>query len=96
MELLGIGFLKQGEGLPPPLFFIVAGEKWRKNTEKLAIQNLRDLSKTYVNHVVLRISTVFDDCKRVIKKVLICQLYLSRGVMIWRAVSPIRFYPAHH
>ena len=89
-------FLSRGRDYLLLFFFIVAGEKWRKNTEKLAIQNHRDLCKTYVNHAVLRIATVFDECKRVIKKVLICQLYLSKGVMVWRAVSPIRFYPARH
>lgn len=90
-----MAFLSEGEDYLP-LSFYRCWRKRRKNIEKLAIQNLRDLSKTYVNHAVLRIATVFDECKRVIKKVLICQLYLSKGVMVWRAVSSIRFYPAHH
>lgn len=88
-------FLSRGRDYLP-LFFYHCWRKRRKNIEKLAIQNLSTLCKTYVNNAALRIATVFDECKRVIKKVLICQLYLSKGVMVWRAVSPIRFYPAHH
>ena len=86
-------FLSRGRDYLP-LSFCRCWRKRRKNIEKLAIQNLSTLCKTYVNNAALRIATVFNRCKQLIKKVLICQLYLSEGVTIWRAVSSIRFYPA--
>jgi len=88
-------FLSRGRDYLPPLFFFFLGGGGGEKCKNRAIQNLSTLCKTYVNNAALRIATVFNRCKQLIKKVLICQLYLSEGVTIWRAVSSMRFHPRY-
>ncbi len=51
-----------------------------------------DLCRTCLHEATSRVATLFDECKRLIKKILICQLQLSEGVTMWGAVSSMRFY----